>query len=296
MKDILSRCLGLIISTTALLAQAPHPTVLRVKHGNQMLPVVRVKGDDPYVMMDGNETLIRSTPVYFLERADEYSDNFVETPPGAMSGRMAMQVLGGHGTGGGVINGSISINITMKARKTIRHGFLTFAMLSFLGRDIIVHELPDLPAGQEVPVKLEVHSLPSLPNPIVFSQIFDERGLEVPTSDMTLAWDYYSQRDRANWAKSVADYQNQHENMNHQAVPVYTPSPSLGPDIETPKGDIVATLSVSADGTVSQVDVGPIEDESARSSVSQTLSGWLFLPKLKSGRPVPTKIKVPLQF
>jgi len=78
----------------ALSAAAPHPSVLKVKFNNQMLPVVRVQHDDPYVMVDSKETLIRADPVYSLDRADGYSSNFVEAPRGGLGGKFRMELIG----------------------------------------------------------------------------------------------------------------------------------------------------------------------------------------------------------
>lgn len=291
--------LGLCLLALALPAAAPHPTVLRVKYRDQMLAVVRVRRDDPYVMMDGKETLIRSTPVYFLENADGYSDNFVETPHGALGGRMGMQVLGDHyfDPSSGNVIGTITFEVPMTARRTIKGGFVAIAMVSFIGfGDIIVHELPDLPAGQTVKVKLDVRRLPRMPNPVFFAQVFDETGREVRTSDMGVAWEYYAQRVRDRLAKAVEIYKKKFANADHDAVPALTPSPIFKPTAELPKGEVIVTLTVEPDGTVSAVDAGNVADDSVRDSLTNALGGWLFLPKLRAGQPVSTYVRVPLQF
>jgi hypothetical protein len=87
--------LGFCLLAPGLIAAPPHPTVLRVKYKDKMLEVVRVHRDDPYVIVDGHETLIRSKPLYFLENANGYSDNFVQTPR-SLSGKFQMRVLGDH--------------------------------------------------------------------------------------------------------------------------------------------------------------------------------------------------------
>jgi hypothetical protein len=290
--------LGFCLIVSALPAAAPHPTVLRVKHKDDRPVVVRVHGDDPYVMIDGKETLIRSTPVYFLENADGYASNFVETR-GAMGGKFNMKVIGDHyaDRASGLVSGTVELNVPMKARKTIKGGFITVAMISnfFLG-EIIVHELPELPAGQEVKVKVEVRALPRESDAVYFAQVFDETGREVPTSDMDLAWQYYAQRDRLRLAKGVEMYRKKFPNADHAAVPTFTPSPLFKPDAVLPTGEVIVLLSILEDGTVSNVDAGMIADDSARQSVIDALGGWLFLPKLKAGQPVATFMKVPLQF
>jgi hypothetical protein len=293
-----SLLLGFCLLVSALTAAAPHPTVLRVKYRDDKPVVVRVRGDDPYVMIEGKETLIRSNPIYFLENADGYADNFVETR-GAMGGRFNVQVLGEHyaDRASGLVIGTVEMTIPMKARKTIKGGFITVAIMSnlYLG-EIIVHQLPDLPAGQEVKVKLDVRELPRESAAVYFAQVFDESGREVRTSDLNVAWQYYAQRDRVRLAKAVEMYRGKFPNADHPAVPTLTPSPVFKPNAVLPTGEVTVMLSILEDGTVSNVDAGMIENDSARESVIDALGGWLFLPKLKAGQPVSTFMKVPLQF
>ena len=291
--------LGFCLLAPGLLAVAPHPTVLRVKYKDQMLKVVRVHRDDPYVIVDGHETLIRSTPLYFLESADGYSDNFIETPHGAMSGQFKMKVLDDHYLNDrqGGISAAITYQVPMTARRTIKGGFIVIAIATSIGfGEIIVHELPELPAGQTVKVKLEVHQMPSIHEPVFFAQVFDENGREVRTPDLGLAWSYYAQRDRARLAKAVETYVKKFPNADHDIVPASTPSPIFPATAVLPTGEVTVMLSVLEDGTVSNVDAGMIADDRARESVIEALGGWLFLPKLKAGQPVATFIKVPLQF
>ncbi len=290
--------LGFCLLAPGLIAAPPHPTVLRVKYKDKMLEVVRVHRDDPYVIVDGHETLIRSKPLYFLENANGYSDNFVQTPR-SLSGKFQMRVLGDHyfNDREGGISATITFEVPMTARKTIKHGFITIAIATTVGfGEIIVHGLPELPAGKPVKVKLEVHQMPSVNEPAYFAQIFDDEGREVRTPDLALAWSYYAQRDRARLAKAVESYVKKFPNADHELVPAFTPSPIFNSTAVLPTGEVTVELSVMEDGTVAHVDAGMIADDSARESVIQALSGWLFLPQLKAGQPVFFRVRVPLQF
>ncbi len=94
----------------------------------------------------------------------------------------------------------------------------------------------------------------------------------------------------------MESYVKKFPNADHELVPAFTPSPIFNSTAVLPTGEVTVELSVMEDGTVAHVDAGMIADDSARESVIQALSGWLFLPQLKAGQPVFFRVRVPLQF
>ena len=200
--------LVLCLFAPGLHAAAPHPSVLRVKYKGQMLNVVRVHGDNPYVMLDGQETLVRAEPVYFLESAAGYSHNFVQAPRGALGGQFRFELIGANTYDSSSLHsGEIDVDVPLTAQKTIKGGFMAVVMFTTLEHsEIIVHEIPELPAGKTVRVKLAVHALPRTTTPLFFAQIFDETGQEVLTSDPGFAWGYYAARDRVRLAAAIKKY------------------------------------------------------------------------------------------
>ncbi len=283
---------------SALQAAAPHPSVLTVKYKGAFVPVVRVKGTNPYVLVEGKEKMIRSEPVYMMQDATGFSDNFVVVPPGSLGGRMQHQLIGANTYDPSVAHqGQIDFNISMTASTTLKGGFVAVVMLASAGpSDILVQELPELPAGQRVKVKLSVHALPHDLDPTFFAQVFDETGREVLTNEIGYAWSYYAARGRALNAVAVKKYLAKYQGADHDVVPTFTPKPVFSPGSVLPTGEIMVQISVSEEGTVTNVDAGMIGDDRTRNSVIDALSGWLFLPKLKAGQPIYTYINVPLQF
>src|ERR1700712_389885 len=118
--------LVLVSSAPVLLAYAPPPTVLTVKYKDQMLPVVRVEGTDPFVMADGKEVRIRSNPVYLAQDAAAFSDNFVTAPRGGLGGTAKLQVEGGHAENFDMTNAQdfhMNFDVTVSARETLKGGY-----------------------------------------------------------------------------------------------------------------------------------------------------------------------------
>lgn len=289
---------------TSLRASPPHPSVLTVKYGDNMLPVVRVTSAGPYVMVDGKEKLVRSSPVYLVQEAGGFSDNFVQSPRGGLGGRVKTEILGDHGYDPSrLYMGGLTFSVPLTAEKTIKGGFAVIVFYTEeaftdhpVPAEVFVHELPELPAGTPVRVKFNAAVRPHTLEPKFFVQIFESGGREVRTSDAEHAWSYYAQRDRARFARALEKYLEQNKGADHDAVPVSTPKPVFKSTAVLPKGEVVITLTIEPEGTVSSVNAGNVADDSARNSLIEAMSGWLFLPKLKAGQPVSTFMQVPLQF
>jgi len=298
---------GLCLFAPGVFALAPHPSVLTVKYGDQMLPVIRVDGTDPYVAVDGKEKMVRSEPVYLVQDADSFSDNLVNMPGGALAGRMKMELLGENTYDPSAQHdGGTYVEFPLTAAKAIKHGFAALLLYapdtytakpgSVLPTEIIVHELPELPAGKVVRVKFSARQLPRTTEPMFFIQIFDDAGREVKTPNMQQAWEYYTSRDRVRFARAVEKYQEKFKGADHDAVPIFTPRPIFKSTAVLPTGEITVVLTVEPEGYVSAVDAGMVADDSARDSLVEALGGWYFLPKLKAGQPVSNFVQVPLQF
>ena len=298
MKSHATLLLGLVLLLPGLQATPPHPSVLKVRYKGELQTVVRVKHDDPYVTIDGKETLVRSDPVYALESAPRYSSNFVEAVHGGLGGKFQLRMLDSNVYDPSALHqGEIDLTTELRAWQPLKGGFAVVVIFSALNQaEIIVRELPDLPADQVVKFGFSVHALPKTTNPMYFIQIFDETGREVRTNDMSYAWQFYAARERAKLGEAVAKYRAKYPAADHAAVPFYTVMPVFHPGAELPAGEVTVTLTVGLDGTVSEVDAGMIGDDSARNSVVEALGGWLFLPRLKAGQPEFATVNVPLQF
>lgn len=307
--------LGLALAATCLEAAGLYPSILTVKYNDRMLPVVSVHGTDPIVVVGGKEKEIRSAPVFFVQSAPGFADNFVSAPPNNLAG-------GFRSNTGSITTGYY--HVTMTAQKTIRHGFavvITYADLektkelrekalgltdkdkaavaadAFLsGTSIVVHDLPELPAGQPVNVKFSDAMRVGLLATDYFTQIFDDEGREVPTTDMKYAGAFFLARDRVRTAPTKERYLETFKAQDHDAAPVLTPKPYFPPGTATPTDDVSVMITVEADGHVSDVDASEVQDEKARQCIVDALGGWIFFPRLKAGQPIPTKIKVPLRF
>lgn len=304
--------LGVALAS-GLHASAPHPSLLTVKFHDQMLPVVKVIGTDPVVLVDGAEKRIRTEPIYLVQRADHFLPGYV-TARHVQFGGTELKVaatqdaaLTDHNaTPTGRRFGVSYFEGRFTARPAITGGFVVLVVYSPTAMaagpsdegqtQVIVHELPDLPAGQEVEVKISAALPDGQANQTYFFQVFDGHGREVVTSASDLAWKYYALRDRLKLAGVRAQYLEKFHGADHAAVPAVMARPVFSQGAKPPQGEASAMITVSADGVVTNVDVRGVEDPAARADIANALGGWLFLPQLKGGVPVGTKLQVPLEF
>ncbi len=304
--------LGVVLAGS-LRASAPHPSVLTVKYRDQMLPVVKVIGTDPVVMVDGAEKRIRTEPSYLVQRADGYGPGRVTarhvTAAGTelkiVASQDELQDGPGYGSSGPRF-GTSYFEGRFTSRETLSGGFVVIVFYSPLTlgfssnemslTEVVVHDLPVLPAGQEVDVKLSAAIPNGQPNLTFFFQIFDGHGREIVTNAMEPAWKYYAQRDRLKLVGVRTQYLEKFRGADHAAVPAVMARPVFREGVKTPQGEASALITVSADGVVTQVEVRGVEDTAARDDIANALGGWLFLPQLKGGVPVATKLQVPLEF
>ncbi len=137
--------LGFFLAALPLLASPPHPSVLTVKYKDQMLPVVRVKGDNPVVMVNGKEKTIRDFPKYEIVAADDFADNFVESPRRTLGGMQRRDEDTSRGLNRYTDpHVEFDLKLTLTARTSIKRGFITVATDS---RHMFIRELPELPAN-----------------------------------------------------------------------------------------------------------------------------------------------------
>jgi hypothetical protein len=290
------------------LAFAPHPTVLTVKYQEQLLPVVKVRGASPIVVVNGQEVSLPENSIYALQPAPGFGAGYVEAPKGDLGGAIKKSFLtansGPHPSMG-------MFETSLVSKKGLAGGFIVVVGYSRLapfispllnnqaegkGSAIMVHELPDLPVGQAVSVKFTASGRKFFDEGMFFVQIFDGDGREVVTNGIENAWGYLSLRELFQCFTMQQRYLAKYNGADHDASPFVMPKPLFKEEAVLPKGEASALLTISDTGQVTKVDIHGVDDADARKSIESALEGWLFMPKLKAGKPVESKINVPLQF
>jgi hypothetical protein len=283
----------------ALRAVGPHPTILTVQYKDKMLPVAKVIGTDPVVMVDGKEKRIRTEPVFEPRRASDYSTETVQILKMKLGGTQ-MAVVANVADAGerpaqyGDVGGMAEFEATLKAPRTLEGAFVTVVL--YFPAQIVVHDLPTLPAGKEVPVHITSKMFTYRPGQQYFVQIFDRTGHEIFTPASTSSWGYYAWTERARLARALVGYRVKYAFQDHPATPAITIKPLLPDGTAPTTWGLSARLFVSAEGAVENVALIGSAGSAVDQAVREALGGWLFLPQMKAGEPVPCVLEVPIQF
>jgi len=295
--------LGLCLVVAQAAAFAPHPSILTVKYKDHMWPVVNYGIEQCIAIVDGQPKTLWRAPGYALQSAPGYGDNYVEAD-GRLGGPLAIQKLGGPHLNS--LPDELFLRITFTAKKDLKDGFAVVGLYSpaklqdpALPIDapaLIIQGLLRMPAGQPTEIKFELGVLNPPPDPHFFVLIFDDAGREVMTNGVQYAWEYFTLCERARLKSAIKRYLEKFPNADHDAVPAIKPKPILPSGVVPPKEAVTAILTVTDAGWVSEVDIQGSEDSAFTQSVTSALEGWLFLPKLKAGQPVPVRIAIPLKF
>lgn len=313
-----SRLFALVLTGLAtspwLLASAPHPTVLTAKYHDKFCPVVRVIGTDPVVYADGAEHRITITPIYIADRTADFSPHWVRVLTASVGGTEIKSVPADSDEAGQTSPisaermgfGTRYFEASLEARgQTLSGGFIVVTMISpkilepgakFIRPNLLVHDLPDLPAGETVHVKFTAPASGGVANVQFFIQIFDHQGFEVHTNGLGLARKYYALVDRLKLERAVGIYRKKFAGKDHAAVPFVLIKPDFPENFKPPVNSIMATMKIGATGEVLAVTLDKEYDDVTRKTLHDALEGWMFFPELKAGEPVPTKVKLPLQF
>lgn len=302
-----------LMLVTMSLGYAPHPTMVTVRYKNEMRPVVRVVGTDPVVLYKEKEKRLRIEPIYVLDRTSAYAENLIEFSKKSLASQSSSWISSTTGTGvdtdiapfGGDYGVSI-LRAVLKAQHSVKGGFAAIVIYSdenltkpvsrYNRTEIIVRDLPDIPAGQDIEIKLKGAVMNGGINSRYFIQLFDQNGLEIPTNVMAHAWRYYDLRDREQLKRILPDYLQKNRGSSRGVTPVIMPKPFLPKDSNPPENPISAIIDISAKGEVTDVEINGLEHGPLHDAITNALEGWLFLPQLNEGTPTATKVQVPIQF
>src|SRR4051794_33288487 len=123
--------LGFAGLTAGVLGYAPYPSVLTVKYKDQLLPVTRVDGTDPFVTVNSKQVRIRSSPAYLVQDAAAFSDNFVTATKGPLAGTMKLVVPGDHSDNidlNTALSVTLDFSVVLTAKDTIKGGYAALVM------------------------------------------------------------------------------------------------------------------------------------------------------------------------
>lgn len=304
---------GLALGTRALaLGTPPHPTLLSAEHQNAMHPVVDAAQDRAVVRIAGAlKTLPALTPVQ-VDRAARYHPVRAQLNPQVIErtryglADLSMRQIQAQ---------DLKVSVEVTAEADVPEAYLL----------VICEDLPASAAGKPAPPTLRLQKVGSLraeetehveftlrttgpqrfagrapapggdgSDPRLYWQLFSQ-GVELKTNLSDEVAPFHRRREEQALALAVAAWLRENAGGDRGAQP-FLQIPPLLEGKEGLPASVLATLTVAPSGMVSGVSLDPTPAAEPRAALESALGGWLFLPAVKAGRAVETRVRVPLTF
>jgi hypothetical protein len=304
MKAVIYATLGLACAGS--MAAAEHPTVLLASTGKVTAPVVALQGTDPIIEVNGKPKRLDANVPITAERAPYYADGHVELSGVSLAGFSLQLVATASSSYSASHNAPIAstsfFEADMIADREIHGGFVAiiaynpefiFGLTDQPSAQILLHDLPTLTALVPTHVKF---TAPGIKGGKFLVMVFAAGGAEVATNADGHVAEYFTRLEKVRLAQAVARYRAEFRTTDHAAAAFVRIAPRLPPGTSPPSAPLTATLSVGDDGVVSFVHVDGTEDADLTGAIRDAMEGWLFLPRLKGGVPVASRVAIPVVF
>jgi len=286
----------------------PHPTLLLAEFHGKTYPVISVEKDDPVILVDGKKLRLRTNVPLSTERASRYVGMKAEMANvranilQLVTATSELDFEKVKDTKGATIAGFVEFSADITPAEQLTDCYIALFAVDdgFLrgeserpNAQLRVHHIDNLPGGVTTSVKFSSSPFLSGQKMRAFALLFSA-GNEVATNASPNAWRYFGLRERIVHRSAVRQWLKENKGRTKPVTPMLQ-IPPLFQSTEGFPTDASATLIVAADGTVSHVGLNGF-DRAAEDILRSTLSAWLFLPAMKDGNPIESRVAVPLRF
>jgi TonB family protein len=287
----------------------PHPTSLLAEYKGARHVVVAVEKDVPVILVEGRRKVLRGNPPLSTERLAGYRGLRASLKGIRTSGVQvvsAMSELDAEEAAtkpAATLGGYVEFTATVTADQDLADCYLALFAVddTFMqgasdrpNAQIRVRQIKDLRAGQSAQIQFSTTPFLLGRKARVFALLFSG-GDEVFMPQAAPAWKYFQRRERVIHTATVRHWLDENPGANRPAQPVLQIPPRFTSTEGFPRSCAV-TLTVSPDGTVSDVDLSNRLPDPADETLREALQSWLFLPQIENGAAKSCRVTVPLTF
>jgi hypothetical protein len=296
-----------------------HPTVIMADYKGAGRVVVAVNSEFARVQVDGKLVTLRGKQSYRPALATAFSPGYIKFKDQQSSSTIYTSTVtmfhGGLGGGPSASNASYpegmvssSGDYECKVVSSLALPDCFLAVVFFrVGADgntipgsveMAFREIGNLTATTPTAVKISSAYI-APPNtrfyhfPLLFS-----KGQEVRSDQSEVSARFFRYQDIQAHREFLRQYRMKNPTSDRPAY-AYLRYPPILPDGIDPRtlpGTIRATFRVTESGDVDSLVIEPELDPKALNAIRRAVGGWLFLPRLKNGLPIPVQIEAPLSF
>ena len=287
-----------------------HPTLIYGDYKGQSLPVLGVSGETPQVKVDGKKRGLSTGRRAKFEprRGAQYAPGELELRDMRASSSKTELVLmfeTGNVSGGTLRAGSdFSATVIPSQDYSDCYVAIIFFDQGFLegsasapGAFVQFERIKDLVGGKPNQIRLNFSYVETEGRRLGFFPLFFTAGLEIRTAQCELIAQFFHRMEQARHDRIVAAYCEANPSKT-APVEAYLKIPPifLDPTVlegAPPKAEV--SFMVNEDGRMESLQFEKPVPPEVSAVLRRTLNSWLFLPRLKEGRPMRTMVRVPLQ-
>lgn len=287
-----------------------HPTIIEGEYKGKSLPIVSVVRDTPQVEVDGKLKHLTggSKTSYLPKRGARFAPGSIELRSMKVNSsktKMVLMFRDGGQVDSGPVSESSEFFVTVVPTQDYHECYvaLIFFDQGYIegttdqpGASVQFEAIKPLVGGKENKIKLDFGFVDFGARATGFFPIFFTRGLEIRSDQCELIARFFRHREMSIHEQILKSYQSKNASQSVALKP-YLQIPPLVPDEMIPATplSIPTTFMVSEAGTVESLQFeGADVPTSILAPLRRSLNGWLFLPRLKDGRPVRTFVRVPI--
>ncbi len=303
-----------VTARAAMLPPPPHPTVLSAEYQGQAYPVLAAEKDRPVVRVAGANKVLGATAPLQTARAARYHPVRVRVDTRLLERtRYGLADLSGRQ----VPAQDIKVSVDLTAEADVADAYLLVICEDRIPAGdrkstpvpptLRLQAVGELKAGETTRVAFVIqrvspqYSGVRTQGPagdsaaiVLYPHVFSE-GIELRTNLSDDAASFHHGREVEALKVASAAWLRENAHGDRGLQPFLQIPPLLSSKDGVP-ASVLATLSIGADGLVSEVVLDPALPPDPRAAIESALGGWLFLPAVKAGKPVATRIRVPLKF
>lgn len=289
-----------------------HPTVVFADYKGESLPIVTVVSETPQVVVDGKRKGITGRKARFTPlRGVAFAPGSIEMKS-MKAGSHRTDLVLMFSTGGEVSGGTISAKSDFSATVVPSQDYkdcyiaIVFYDQAFVAGRTDTHnafvqfeKIKDLVGGKENTITLNFgYITPREGMQLGYFPLFFTNGIEIRSNQCELTAQFFRRIEMIRHEAMVKAYCEKHSSpTSNLKLEPYLRIPALFTDPEILSAAPASTsvsFMVDRDGTVESVQFDDRLPRPVSNVLRRTLNGWLFMPRIKEGRPERTLVKVPL--
>ena len=299
----------------------PHPTRIAAYHRSEEYPVVAVLGKRPVMEEDGTRRKVPPRFRFRLLKAPNFSGGRIMIVDERQKHKIReIGELGGMAYRPSSIPGQGLVQLETRRMyyqvtgefradlvpdRTLRN---CYAVLVTFERDFLLEyerkplcgfsfkEIGAVAADDETHISIRIPVLETRKPTSFFIMLFSN-GQEIKTSDTPLASLFFDRLDRWEHRNAVERHLKENPGANRMALKfrVYPPLIGMPPDAFKAGLQVIAKVAIDRSGLVDEVYIKGGFDDATISTIEGSIREWLFLPKLRDGRPIECVVRFPVE-